>query len=279
MRIALLILLFALNILTSFAQIKQPTPVSTQLTIAKANVYNENNEIANVFFVTNAELNKTGTGFLIRSGHIITCEHVVHGASLGQIGIQGTNGVKYAVRSVLKDTVRDLAIITLFIKLPGGFELGNDDKTLIGHQVFTWGYPSGYPGPSPLLSVGFVAGMKVRDVYPILSVKHFVVNGAFNPGNSGGALIDSGKVIGIVQSKADLTSAFVNSSIAALNANQSGFIYNRTNIDGTVTQVTEGQIIAGVLENIRSVAQVMIGEAVVVSELKQFLIENKINTF
>jgi len=56
--------------------------------------------------------------------------------------------------------------------------------------------------PAPLLSVGYLAGFMD---HPIRSKppKHLAMNGAFNPGNSGGPLFKSNedKVIGIVVSK------------------------------------------------------------------------------
>lgn len=266
-----------LSIVRCFAQ--QPSqilPLSTQLTISSAKTYNKSNEVLNVFLIVNTGNQSVGTGFLIRSGKVITCEHVVHGAQLNQLSLVSPNGSQYKLTNFISDTVRDLAILTLSKNLPGGFDLGDDNRTFIGNQVYTWGYPLGYSGPSPLLSVGYVAGVIAQHPYPNTYVKHFVINGAFNPGNSGGPLIDSGKIVGIVQSKAAPMTPYIFSALKALHDNNSGFMYTNTDATGKVTQVSEAQIIEQILVYYRELAQVMIGEAVSVNELKHFLKEQKV---
>jgi hypothetical protein len=179
----------------------------------------------------------------------------------------------------ITDTVRDLAILYLSKPVAGGFELGDDNSVLIGNQVYSWGFPLGYNGPSPLLSVGYLAGVNGYQPYPNKTVKHWVVNGALNPGNSGGPLIASGKVIGVVQSKAAPITPFILSALNALKNNSSGMMYTNTAANGKITSVSEAQIIGQILTYYREISQVMIGEAVSISELKNFLNENQISGY
>jgi len=282
MKKSLVILLVTFAILNSHAQTPTTSanlPLSTQLTISKASVYNQNNEVLNVFLIANSNNQSKGTGFLIKSGHVITNEHVIHGARLDQITLVSPNGHLMTVNNVVKDTLRDLAILTLTKPMAGGFELADDNAVLIGEQVYSWGYPLEYNGPAPLLSVGYVAGISAYQPYVNKFVKHFVVNGALNPGNSGGPLINSGKVVGVVQSKASPITPYILSALQALNNNSSGFMYNGTDANGKPFQKSEGQVIGEILTYYREISQVMIGEAVTVSVLKDFLNEQKIKGY
>jgi S1-C subfamily serine protease len=283
MKILVTILFYLYSINAVYSQqsekYKQNLPVSTNLTISKASVYNQNNEILNVFFIVNTATQSSGTGFLLKTGQVITNNHVVHGAQPSQIVLIAPTGLKYNLNKMLTDSVRDLAILFLFNNPTGGFDLGDDNAVLVGNQAYTWGFPLGYNGPSPLLSVGYIAGLTAFQSYPNKFVKHFVVNGAFNPGNSGGPLISSGKVIGIVQSKAAPITPYISSALQALRNNQSGVIYDSTDGSGQPIHYSEAQVIEQILEYFRGLAQVMIGEAVAISELKSFLIENNIKGF
>ncbi|MDB5007585.1 MAG: hypothetical protein JWP45_1978 [Mucilaginibacter sp.] len=208
------LLIFTFN---SYCQQKvqkdQDLPLSTQLTISKAAIYNQNNEVLNVFLIYNSGNQSIGTGFLIKSGNVITNEHVVHGAQLNQILLVSPSGQRFTINQKITDTVRDLAILFLSQGINGGFELWDDNSVSIGNQVYSWGYPLGYNGPAPLLSVGYLAGINGYQPYPNKFVKHWVVNGALNPGNSGGPLIVNGKVIGVVQSKAAPITPYIMSAL------------------------------------------------------------------
>jgi hypothetical protein len=110
-------------------------------------------------------------------------------------------------------------------------------------------------------------------------VKHIVVNGAFNPGNSGGPLLVSGndKVIGVVVSKHTPITPFLYSAIQALANNSSGVVFTATDEKGNNKQFVESQIVAELLKYFRELTQVMIGEAIDRQELIEFLKENNIS--
>ncbi|GAB3932277.1 S1 family peptidase [Mucilaginibacter myungsuensis] len=271
--------LFCLAVCKGQTKNEATLPVSTQMTISKANIFNQNNEILNVFLIANLTNQSVGTGFLLHNGQIITNEHVVRNGILSQIALFSPNGQRYGLIQIAVDTVRDLAILTPSRKILGGFDLGDDSAVSIGNQTYTWGFPLGYNGPSPLLSVGYLAGINTIQPYPNKTVKHLVVNGAFNPGNSGGPLIVNGKVIGVVQSKAAPITPVIASALKALLDNKSGMMYTNTDATGKQTSVSEAQVIGQILLYYRELAQVMIGEAVTVSELKNFLNQNNIKGY
>lgn len=104
-------------------------------------------------------------------------------------------------------------------------------------------------------------------------MKHIVVNGAFNPGNSGGPLFlgNSNKVIGVVVAKFHLYPPIVQQAIQALSKSSAGVVYTGTDEHGQPKQYLEGQVTAMVLDQFYKTTQVMIGEAISVSELRAFL--------
>jgi hypothetical protein len=109
-------------------------------------------------------------------------------------------------------------------------------------------------------------------------VKHYVVNGAFNPGNSGGPLIASvdDAAVGVVVSKhAPITQWHLN-ALQALKSQQSGFQYTATDANGNTVTFSEGQLVGDLLQYFRDMTQVVIGEAIASEELIRFLDANKL---
>ena len=182
---------------------------------------------------------------------------------------------------VILDTYRDIAILIPKKKLKGGLSLGDEDSIKIGNIVTTWGFPYGHNGPAPLLSVGYLSVFKsyLGDSIKNDTIKHLVVNGAFNPGNSGGPLFcqNSDKVVGIVVNKMlPLLTDFEKSAIKALSTNKTGATFSKQNSDGTSESLVESQVVAMLLESYQNLTQVMIGEAISITDLKEFLNENRI---
>jgi S1-C subfamily serine protease len=216
-----------------------------------------------------------GTGFLLSDGLIVTNNHVVEGCTAAEIEANpGTQVFGFDRMATDKDV--DLALLHPSKHLTGGLELGSDQDSPLGTSVNTWGFPLMYNGPAPLLSVGYIAGY-VKDGESGKEVKHIVVNGAFNPGNSGGPLFRSNddKVIGVVVAKFHLYPSIVKQAIDALAANKSGFVFTANDGHGNTTTFSEAQVTAIVLEQFYKTTQVMIGEAISVSELRAFLKKKK----
>jgi len=279
-----LILLTTLTILAFeiYAQenSSQTLPISTQWTLDASGEIGRN-AIPNIYLISCPQIGSKGTSFQLKTGEFITCAHVVGNSTASEIIALSYDGSILRFKKVISDAKRDLAILFPIKKQKGGLSLGDEDSLKIGKVVNTWGFPYGHNGPSPLLSVGYLSGFKsyFTDSTKSHTIKHLVVNGAFNPGNSGGPLFcqNSDKVIGIVVSKMiPLLSDFEMSAIKALSENKSGVGFSRTNTDGTTEQMVESQVVAMLLQSYQNLTQVMIGEAISITVLQEFLKENGI---
>ena len=172
------------------------------------------------------------------NGLVISNNHVVEGCTAAQIlGVTST-GRRLGFRKLATDGDVDLVALRPQETLADGLELGDDTDPELGTVVPTWGYPLTLNGPAPLLSRGIVAGF-TQDIVHGKSVKHIVVNGAFNPGNSGRPLIKSNdeRVIGIVVAKYHLYPPSVKAEFEALAG--TGVLGAITYKDETGKQVTK----------------------------------------
>lgn len=273
------LLILTLNIVAQTIQ-EQSLPVSTQWTIDASGEAGRNS-IPYIYLIVCPNSGSKGTGFQLKTGELITCAHVVGNSTASEIVAISPYKSIVRFKKVITDTIRDIAILVPLLKLKGGLYLGNEDSLKIGNIVTTWGFPYGHNGPSPLLSVGYLSGFKsyLGDSIKNDTIKHLVVNGAFNPGNSGGPLFcqRSDKVVGIVVSKMiPLLSDFEMSAVNALAKNKSGVTFSRSFPDGRTEQIVESQVVAMLLQSYQKLTQVMIGEAISITVLKDFLQENQI---
>lgn len=215
-----------------------------------------------------------GTGFVHKSGWIVTAAHVV--LPCGDTArVQTANGQSFSVKAIRRDDLLDLAILSTELKIETGTALPLSSKTLfaIGSKVSTWGFPSGYSGYMPLLTVGYLAGVgPVKNEFGV-TPPQWVVNGAFNLGNSGGPVIsiEDGSVIGVVSSKLAVIPPGLEGALKALRTNRNGIQYPFKHPDGRVEEFSEAQIVGEILHYLRSQTQLVIGHAVSVKELRQFL--------
>ena len=228
-----------------------------------------------VYMLVCPKTKQKGTAFLLKTGLIISNWHVVEGCTVNDIMGMSSEGRQIRFTKLVADQNRDLIALIPRDNLSGGLSVVGEGNVQVGTQVATWGYPLGYNGPAPLLTIGYLSGFNDSPPYEETSsiVKHLVVNGAFNPGNSGGPLFIAGgeEVIGVVVSKHAPMTPFVNSAIEALAKNPSGFMYPATDEQGNRHDLSEAQIVAEVLQYFRLMTQVMIGEAIAGSELITFL--------
>lgn len=234
--------------------------------------------INSVYLIFCRKTNSKGTGFLVKSGHIITNWHVVEDCSANEITAISSTGRQIKFQNIDFDENRDLAVLSPQNKLGDGLDI-KDQDTKIGMQVLTWGYPLGYNGPAPLLAMGYLSGYRDHNENETSNtVKRYVINGAFNPGNSGGPLLISGesKVIGVVVTKHSPITPFLKSALKALINQKSGFVYTAKDSEGREHKLSEAQIIAEFLKHFHKITQVVIGEAIAGSELIAFLKENNI---
>jgi S1-C subfamily serine protease len=188
----------------------------------------------------------SGSGFLLDPGIIVTNVHVVATCTDNTlVGISRSNKPLRFSRIIL-DADRDLALLIPMEKLTNGLKLAAKDTPLPGTIVSTWGYPFLYNGASPLLSVGYVSGYR-EDTSSGKAIKHIVVNGAFNHGNSGGPLLIShdNEVIGVVVLTFNFYPREVKQIIDKLSTQNSGFMLGTiTHPDGSKEDVSEAQVTA-----------------------------------
>ena len=159
------------------------------------------------------EQRASGSGVLISAdGYIVTNNHVVEGAD--EINVTLANRKTYKATVVGSDNNSDIAVVKIEgVGLPY-LVYGNSDDTRLGQWVLAVGYPLN-------LDVTVTAGIvsaKARSINinrgnsPIESF--IQTDAAVNPGNSGGALINTnGELIGI------------NSAIASPTGSYAGYSY------------------------------------------------------
>lgn len=232
-----------------------------------------------VFRIIVPNENSMGTGFLHTSGNVLTAAHVVADADPNDVIIFLTNGTKVAVKKIVTEPDIDIAILIPKLQIQAkALPLSLANEFSVGIQVSTWGFPAGYNGVSPMLSVGYLSGMDVIRSPSGKIVKRFVVNAAFNAGNSGGPLIDieSGSVMGIVASKLAPMPPSIESALQALKNDKSISAFTLTKPDGSTERISNSQVLEQVLQYLRSQTQLVVGHAVLIEDINTFLKKNNI---
>lgn len=215
-----------------------------------------------VYRIECPDQNRAGTGFGHKSGRIITAEHVVRGCDAKLLKVIEATGAVTGVKSFVVDADHDLALliptVDHFVKVP--FDIASESTFTMGAQVSTWGFPEGYGGSIPLLTVGYLAGVDKYEKNPNIIVRKWVVNGAFNRGNSGGPVLDTktGKVCGVISSKLAPMPKDIQTNLQELQEKGSH----------------EGQTTAKILTYLRNQIQLVIGFAALTIDLRKFLKDN-----
>ena len=164
-----------------------------------------------------------GSGVVIDDdGHVLTNNHVIAGAAAGtQVQVALTDARVFAAELVGADPATDLAVLRMtdapaeLAPLP----FGDSESVAVGQPVMALGNPLGL---SHTVTVGIVSALDrpvttqssgtstAEPLTPVVT-NAIQTDAAVNPGNSGGALVDSaGRLVGI------------NSSIATLGASEGG---------------------------------------------------------
>ena len=139
-----------------------------------------------------------GSGFVYdESGHIVTNQHVVAGAT--SIAVSFCNGVELAATLVGTDPSTDLAVLRVdgSKSLLRPLRLGDSSVVVVGDPVLAFGSPFGLEGT---VTAGIVSAlhreMTAPNNYTITNT--IQTDAAINHGNSGGPLLDRrGRVIGV----------------------------------------------------------------------------------
>ena len=266
-----IILVIPFNLIAN-DQILTSAPMTTDLAGRSGNL-----AIPSVFRVIIPRLNKGGTAFLHKSGNAITAAHVVASCDPVDIKLIDYQGKKYTVEKIIKDEIIDLAVLKIKedINIPA-LEISTNEKFSIGLQVSTWGFPGGYRGYQPLLLSGYLSGIEIFEMRGGIKIARWVVNAAFNNGNSGGPLLDieNGKIIGVVSSKLAPLPLYIESCLEALKGDTTLMVLTKTYEDGRKEKVSQSQVIEEVLQYLRRQTQLVIGYAVMIGDLKRFLRSN-----
>ena len=138
-----------------------------------------------------------GSGFIIKSGIVVTNAHVVNKSDKLIVGLK--DGRKFAGKVIGQDTLTDLAVIKLEGKGPWPKAiLGNSDEIKVGDWAIAVGNPYGLENT---VTLGIISNLN-RNVSQLgiydKKIKLIQTDAAINPGNSGGPLLNNkGEVIGI----------------------------------------------------------------------------------
>lgn len=162
-----------------------------------------------------------GSGVILdTSGHVLTNNHVAAGGQNGQLSVTLNDGRTYDATIVGTDPSTDLAVL----QMKGATDLtpatlGDSDAVDVGEPVMAVGNPLGLAGT---VTTGIVSALDrpvttsnqegsgaAQGASGQVVTNAIQTDAAVNPGNSGGALVDSsGKVIGVPSSIASLGSSF-----------------------------------------------------------------------
>ncbi|HSL02208.1 MAG TPA: trypsin-like peptidase domain-containing protein [Nitrospiraceae bacterium] len=173
-----------------------------------------------------------GAGVLIdEQGSIVTNAHVVDGAA--NITVTLHDGTRLPAELIGSDPQSDIAL--LHVMLPKGphapAQLGDSDKLEIGQKVLAIGHPFGL---GYAFSTGIVSGFGrlLETKQEMFQERVIQTTTPFNPGNSGGPLVDSDdRVVGI------------NSSIL-MGAQNIGFAIPINTVKSIVTELrTNGRVV------------------------------------
>lgn len=163
----------------------------------------------------------SGSGVIISSdGYIITNNHVIDGAE--KLSVTLNNNKNYEATVVGTDPSSDIAVIKIDEKNLPAISWGNSDEVRIGQWVIAVGNPFDL---TSTVTAGIVSAKarninllgsgstKSGDIFPIESF--IQTDAAVNPGNSGGALVNTrGELIGINTAIASRTGAYNGYSFA-----------------------------------------------------------------
>ena len=161
------------------------------------------------------EQRASGSGVIIsEDGLIVTNNHVVDGAD--EINITLPNKKSYKATLVGADPSSDLAVLKIEGKGLPYLVYGNSDEAKLGQWVLAIGYPLNL---DVTVTAGIVSAkarsININERQSNTPVESFIqTDAAVNPGNSGGALINTnGELIGI------------NSAIASPTGSYAGYSY------------------------------------------------------
>lgn len=153
----------------------------------------------------------TGSGVIISpDGHIITNNHVIAGSN--KISITLNDNRVYDAKVIGTDENTDIALLKIDAEdeLPS-IQFGDSDTAKVGEWVLAVGNPFNL---TSTVTAGIISA-KSRDLSGRNSQSFIQTDAAVNPGNSGGALVNSkGELIGINTAITSQTGSYIGYSFA-----------------------------------------------------------------
>ncbi|MGB5385569.1 MAG: trypsin-like peptidase domain-containing protein [Eudoraea sp.] len=153
----------------------------------------------------------TGSGVIISpDGYIVTNNHVI--AKANEIRITLNNNKTYEAEIIGSDPNTDIALLKIDVdeNLPY-LAFGDSDEAKIGQWVLAVGNPFNL---TSTVTAGIVSA-KARNLDPVRDQSFIQTDAAVNPGNSGGALVNTnGDLIGINTAITSQTGSYVGYSFA-----------------------------------------------------------------
>lgn len=146
--------------------------------------------------VSQAPRRVTGSGFVVGSGYVLTCHHVIGDAREVQV-VSGARS--YAAAVVAADPANDLVLLKTDATLFRPLAIGDSHATKRQEDVWAIGFPLGaHLGSEVTTTKGAITAIRARDG----DRRAFQIDASISPGNSGGPLVNNrGEVIGVVNAK------------------------------------------------------------------------------
>ena len=191
-----------------------------------------------------------GSGVIISSdGYILTCAHVVDGASTITVTIGDKD---YTATLVGEDTTSDIAVIKIDADGLTPATVGNSDSLKVGQSVMVVGNPLGELGGT--VTGGMISALNrsvtIQGSSSVNTMSLIQMDASVSPGNSGGGLFNmNGELVGIVNAKSSSSDAEglgfaipINDAIkVAQELLENGYVTGRPYLGITYLAVTDAQ--------------------------------------
>ena len=191
-----------------------------------------------------------GSGVIISSdGYILTCAHVVDGASTITVTIGDKD---YTATLVGEDTTSDIAVIKIDADGLTPATVGNSDSLKVGQSVMAVGNTLGELGGT--VTGGMISALNrsvtIQGSSSVNTMSLIQMDASVSPGNSGGGLFNmNGELVGIVNAKSSSSDAEglgfaipINDAIkVAQELLENGYVTGRPYLGITYLAVTDAQ--------------------------------------
>jgi len=171
---------------------------------------------SNSFHFRQGPAYSTGSGVIISDdGYIVTNNHVVENAE--EVFVTLENNENFTAKVIGTDPTTDLALVKIDAENLQFLPYGDSDEVIVGQWVLAVGNPFDL---TSTVTAGIVSA-KARNINILRDANNYQIesfiqtDAAVNPGNSGGALINtSGQLVGINTAIASRTGSYAGYSFA-----------------------------------------------------------------